>query len=119
MTRVNSAQPTMVPGQTFEVNAVLADPKQAGMQLSIQWPYASSLHCEILVNDQIIAQADQFVAPRSSRRKNDPVYGVLRCGPRWTTSRSGNTAPRRPRTRRRAAGRPGRSTAEPARTAGA
>src|SRR3954469_18070555 len=45
---VNSAQPTMLPGQTFEVNTVLTDPKLAGMQISIQWPYGSNLHCEIL-----------------------------------------------------------------------
>ena len=77
---VNSAQPTMLPGQTFEVNAVLADPKLAGMELSIQWPYGSNLHCEILVDDQIVAQADQFIAPRLLRPKNDPLYGVLQCG---------------------------------------
>ena len=77
---VNSAQPTMLPGQTFEVNAVLADPKLAGMELSIEWPYGSNLHCEILVDDQIVAQADQFIAPRLLRPKDDPMYGVLQCG---------------------------------------
>ena len=77
---VNSAQPTMLPGQTFEVNAVLADPKLAGMELSIEWPYGSNLHCEILVDDQIVAQADQFIAPRLLRPKDDPLYGVLQCG---------------------------------------
>jgi hypothetical protein len=77
---VNSAQPTMLPGQTFEVNAVLADPKLAGMQISIDWPYGSNLHCEILVDDQIVAQADQFIAPRLLRPKNDPLYGILQCG---------------------------------------
>ena len=79
-TNVNSAQPTMLPGQTFEVNAVLADPKLAGMQISIDWPYGSNLHCEILVDDQIVAQADQFIAPRLLRPKNDPLYGILQCG---------------------------------------
>ncbi len=77
---VNSAEPTLLPGRTFEVNAVLADPKLAGMQLSIDWPYGSNLHCEILVDDQIIAQADQFIAPRLLRPKDDPLYGVLQCG---------------------------------------
>ena len=77
---VNSAEPTMLPGQTFEVNAVLADPKLAGMELSIDWPYGSNLHCEILVDDQIVAQADQFIAPRLLRPKEDPLYGVLQCG---------------------------------------
>jgi hypothetical protein len=77
---VNSAQPTMLPGQTFEVNTVLTDPKRAGMELSIQWPYGSNLHCEILVDDQIVAQADQFIAPRLFRVKDDPLYGTLQCG---------------------------------------
>ena len=77
---VNSEQPTMLPGQTFEVNTVLADPKQAGMELSIQWPYGSNLHCEILVDDQTVAMADQFIAPRLLRPKNDPLYGTLQCG---------------------------------------
>jgi hypothetical protein len=77
---VNSEQPTLLPGRTFEVNTVLADPKQAGMQVSIQWPYGSNLHCEILVDEQIVAQADQFIAPRLFRPKDDPLYGVLQCG---------------------------------------
>ena len=70
----------MLPGQTFEVNTVLADPKLAGMEVSIQWPYGSNLHCEILVDDQIVAQADQFIAPRFFRVKDDPLYGTLQCG---------------------------------------
>jgi hypothetical protein len=79
-TNVNSEQPTLLPTQTFEVNTVLNDPKQAGMEVSIQWPYGSNLHCEILVDDQIVAQADQFIAPRFFRVKDDPLYGVLQCG---------------------------------------
>lgn len=77
---VNSEQPTMLPGQTFEVNTVMSDPNTAGMEVSIQWPYGSNLHCEILVDDQIVAQADQFIAPRLFRAKDDPLYGVLQCG---------------------------------------
>jgi hypothetical protein len=77
---VNSEQPTLLPGSTFEVNTVLADPKQAGMEVSIQWPYGSNLHCEILADDQIVAQADQFIAPRLFHPRDDPLYGVLQCG---------------------------------------
>jgi hypothetical protein len=77
---VNSAEPTMLPGRTFEVNTVLANPQLAGMQLSIQWPYGSNLHCEIEVDGAIVAQADQFIAPRLLRPKDDPLYGVLQCG---------------------------------------
>ncbi|AMO61563.1 Uncharacterised protein [Mycolicibacterium phlei] len=78
---VNSATPNLLlPGQTFEVNAVLDDPKLAGMEISIDWPYGSNLHCEILVDDQVVAQADQFIAPRLFRPKDDPLYGTLQCG---------------------------------------
>jgi hypothetical protein len=77
---VNSETPTLLPGQTFEVNTVLDDPRQAGMEISIQWPYGSNLHCEILADDQIVAQADQFIAPRLFHPKDDPLYGVLQCG---------------------------------------
>jgi hypothetical protein len=77
---VNSDQPTLLPGMTFEVNTVLKDPKKAGMTVSIQWPYGSNLHCEILVDDEIVAQADQFIAPRLFHPKDDPLYGTLQCG---------------------------------------
>ena len=50
------------------------------MTVSIEWPYGSNLHCEILVDDQIVAQADQFIAPRLFRVKDDPLYGTLQCG---------------------------------------
>jgi len=92
-TNVNSEQPTLLPGSTFEVNTVLADPKQAGMTLSIQWPYGSNLHCEILVDDQVVAQADQFIAPRLLRPKDDPLYGVLQCGAPLDAPVDGETAP--------------------------
>ncbi|CAM3454497.1 hypothetical protein H7J08_07365 [Mycobacterium frederiksbergense] len=90
---VNSEQPTMLPGQTFEVNTVLSDPNLAGMELSIQWPYGSNLHCEILVDDQVVAQADQFIAPRLFRAKDDPLYGVMKCGAPLDNPASGLPAP--------------------------
>jgi hypothetical protein len=90
--QVNTANPTMVPGRTFEATGVVADAQKAGMQVSIQWPYSASLHCEILANDQIIAQADQFVAPRLTPQREDPGYGVLSCGS-VTNFPTGNTAP--------------------------
>lgn len=90
---VNSEQPTLLPGQTFEVNTVLDDPNLAGMELSIQWPYGSNLHCEILVDDQIVAQADQFIAPRLFRAKDDPLYGVLQCGAPLDVPAPGTSVP--------------------------
>jgi hypothetical protein len=90
---VNSDQPTLLPGFTFEVNTVLTDPKQAGMEISIQWPYGSNLHCEILVDDEIVAQADQFIAPRLFHPRDDPLYGTLQCGAPLDTPNPTQAAP--------------------------
>ncbi len=79
-TQINSADPTMLPGRTFEATGVLSDPKEAGMRISIQWPYSANLHCEILVDDQLVAQADQFIAPRLLPADKDPDYGAMNCG---------------------------------------
>ena len=79
-TEVQTANPTMLPGQPFEANAVLADPKNAGMEVSIRWPYTAKLRCEIVVDDTVTAQADQFVAPRLLPASSDPGYGALACG---------------------------------------
>lgn len=79
-TQVNSADPTMLPGRTFETTAVLRDANEAGMRISIQWPYSANLHCEILVNDQIVVQADQFISPRLTPARDDPDYGAMNCG---------------------------------------
>ncbi|MBU8811229.1 hypothetical protein [Mycolicibacterium goodii] len=78
--QVNTADPTMLPGRTFEATGVVSDPRLAGMTVRIDWPYSANLHCEILVDDQIVAQADTFVAPRLTRPKDDPGYGSLPCG---------------------------------------
>jgi len=78
--QVNSADPTMLPGRTFEATAVLTDPDEAGMRISIQWPYAANLHCEILVDDQLFAQADQFIGPKLTPARDDPDYGAMNCG---------------------------------------
>lgn len=78
--QVNTADPTMLPGRTFEATAVLSDPKLAGMKVSIDWPYSANLHCEIMVNDHTVARADQFIAPRLTPEDEDPGYGRLQCG---------------------------------------
>jgi hypothetical protein len=70
----------MLPGRTFESTGVLTDPKEAGMRISIQWPYSANLHCEILVDDQVTVQASQFIGPRLTPAKDDPDYGALDCG---------------------------------------
>ncbi|MCB0930756.1 MAG: hypothetical protein KDB71_02500 [Mycobacterium sp.] len=78
--QVNSADPAMLPGRTFEATAVLSDPKEAGMRISIQWPYSANLHCEILVDDELTVQADQFISPRVTPARDDPDYGAMNCG---------------------------------------
>lgn len=74
-----TANPTMLPGRVFEANTVLPTSKQAQMRVSIQWPYSANLHCEILVDDALVAQADDFIAPRVLPVKDDPDYGALTC----------------------------------------
>ena len=76
----NSAYPTMLPGRVFEATAVLTDPKAAGMRISIQWPYSANLTCEILVDDELITQASQFISPRLRPVRDDPDYGSMNCG---------------------------------------
>lgn len=72
-----TANPTMVPGRVFEVNTVLPETGVAMMKVSVQWPYSANLHCEILIDDQLVAQADDFVAPRFLPQ--DPDYAALTC----------------------------------------
>jgi len=79
-TQVQSVDPTMLPGRVFEAQTVLSDADLAGMQVSIQWPYSANLHCEILVDDQTVAQANQFIRPRLMPADDDPDYGKLLCG---------------------------------------
>lgn len=79
-TELQSADPTMLPGRTFEAMAALTDRDLAGMEVSVDLPYSANLHCEILIDDQIVAQADHWVAPRLTRPKDDPDYGKLTCG---------------------------------------
>jgi hypothetical protein len=78
--QVQSVDPTMLPGRVFEAQTVLDDKSKAGMQVSIQWPYSANLHCEILVDDQIVAKADQWIAPRLKPADDDPDYNKLLCG---------------------------------------
>lgn len=78
--QVQSVDPTMLPGRVFEAQTVLDDKSKAGMQVSIQWPYSANLHCEILVDDVIVAKADQWIAPRLKPADDDPDYNKLLCG---------------------------------------
>lgn len=76
---VQIANPTMVPGRVFEANTVLPASDIANVRISIQWPYSANLHCEILVDDALVAQADDFIAPRVLPQRDDPDYGALTC----------------------------------------
>ncbi|MDA2890802.1 hypothetical protein PDG61_07760 [Mycolicibacterium sp. BiH015] len=73
------ANPTMVPGRVFEVMTVLPESGIANMRVSIEWPYSANLHCEILIDDALVAQADDFIAPRVLPQRDDPDYGALTC----------------------------------------
>lgn len=78
--QANSADPVMLPGRVFETTGVLTDAKQAGMRISIEWPYSANLTCEILVDDELVVQASQFISPRLRPVRDDPDYGALLCG---------------------------------------
>lgn len=73
------ANPTMVPGRVFEANAVLPASQVANVRVSVDWPYSANLHCEILVDNAVVAQADDFIAPRVTPQRDDPGYGALTC----------------------------------------
>ncbi len=77
--QLQTANPTMLPGRTFEAQTVLPASGTANVRVSIQWPYSANLHCEILINDALVAQADDFIAPRVLPNKEDPDYGALTC----------------------------------------
>lgn len=77
--QLQTANPTMVPGRVFEANTVLPASEVANLRLSIEWPYSANLHCEILVDDAVVAQADDFIAPRVTPQRDDPGYGALTC----------------------------------------
>jgi len=77
--QTQTANPTMLPGRTFEAMTVLPQSAVANMRVSIQWPYSANLHCEILVDDAVVAQADDFISPRFLPQKDDPDYGALTC----------------------------------------
>src|SRR3981189_101946 len=51
--QTNLAQLSTFPGTAFQANAVLADPRHAGMQVAVKWPYSASVHCEIDVDDKV------------------------------------------------------------------
>jgi hypothetical protein len=76
--QTNTAPLSSMPGNTFQANTVLADPNQAGMQVSIRWPYSANVHCEIDVDNNVATQVDQLVRPVPS--STDPMNGVLPCG---------------------------------------
>ena len=73
------AEPTMIPGRVFEANTVLPASEIANVRVSIEWPYTANLHCEILVDDALVAQADDFIGPRATPQRDDPNFGALTC----------------------------------------
>jgi len=77
--QLQTAEPTMIPGRVFEANTVLSSSEIANVRVSIDWPYSANLHCEILVDDTLVAQADDFVGPRATPQRDDPNFGTLTC----------------------------------------
>lgn len=76
--QTNTTGLSSLPGNAFEANTVLPDPRQASMQIVLHWPYSANVHCEIDVDDNLFAQVDQFVRPVPGNA--GPMNGVLQCG---------------------------------------
>ncbi|MEB3906755.1 hypothetical protein OSH39_21115 [Mycobacterium ulcerans] len=70
--------PLSATGREFTTTTMLADPAKAGMQVSIPWPYSGNVHCEIDVDNHIVAQVDQFVVHARQRRPQLLRSGVVR-----------------------------------------
>ncbi|WIM88814.1 hypothetical protein PT015_04825 [Candidatus Mycobacterium wuenschmannii] len=76
--QTNMAQLSALPGNAFQASAVLPDPRHAGMQVAVKWPYGANVHCEIDVDDKIFVQVDQQAHPAPGSA--DPMNGVVACG---------------------------------------
>lgn len=76
--QTNTTSLPSMPGNVFEANTVLPDPGQAGLRILLRFPYAANVHCEIDVDDNVFAQADQMVRPAIGNA--DPNSGALQCG---------------------------------------
>ncbi|MEB3033381.1 hypothetical protein [[Mycobacterium] nativiensis] len=80
--------PLSATGREYRATTMLADPAKAGMQVSIPWPWAGNVHCEIDVDGDVATSVDQFIS--STPGYGDPdSYGVVTCGaaplpvPQW------------------------------------
>lgn len=76
--QTNTTNLPSMPGNAFEANTVLPDPAQAGLRIVLHFPYAANVHCEIDVDDDVFARADQMVRPVAGN--SDPNNGALQCG---------------------------------------
>jgi hypothetical protein len=76
--QTNTTSLPSMPGNVFEADTVLGDPQQAGLRIVLHFPYSANVHCEIDVDDNVFAQADQMV--RTAPGNPGPNNGVLQCG---------------------------------------
>ena len=76
--QTNTTNLPSMPGNVFEANTVLPDPRQAGLRIVLHFPYSANVHCEIDVDDNVFAQVDQMVRPVPG--SSDPLNGALQCG---------------------------------------
>jgi len=69
---------------------------------TIRWPYSANLHCEILVDDTLVAQADDFIAPRVLPNRGPGLRGADLRGTGSGNRERDFRGPGRAATRRRA-----------------
>jgi hypothetical protein len=77
--QTNSADLDVPAFKPFEARAQLANPAKAGMQLRLRWPAATTVHCEIQVDDIVAVKSARYVDTWWKDPSN-PRNGVMQCG---------------------------------------
>jgi hypothetical protein len=77
--QTNSADLDVPAFKPFEAHAQLTNPAKAGIQLRLRWPAATTVHCEIQVDDIVAVKSARYVDTWFKNPSN-PNNGVMRCG---------------------------------------
>lgn len=77
--QTNSAELNVGAYQPYEAHAQLANPAKAGIQLRLPFPSATTVHCQIQVDDIVAVKSARFIDTWWKDASN-PNTGLMRCG---------------------------------------
>jgi hypothetical protein len=77
--QTNSADLDVPAFEPFEAHATLANPAKAGIQLRLRFPSATTVHCQIEVDDIVAVKSARYVTTWW-KDASDPNTGVMHCG---------------------------------------